>query len=89
MLNYYQIPKDGSIQILYSDPKNIISLYLRYILCLLILGIVNILILYDARGPYIFNISIPFVFNMIILGVVIYAIIQYIRKIVLILYRKV
>lgn len=87
ILNYYQIPKDSGIQKLYTDSRNMVSLYLRYILCLLFLGVVNILILYDAQGPYVFNISIPFVINSIILCVVVYAIIQYIKNIIL-LYRK-
>lgn len=82
MLYYYQIPKDCGIQSLYTDSKDKIFLYLRYILCLMIIGCINILILYDANGPFLLNISIPFMCNLIMLIIVVYAIVRYIKNIV-------
>lgn len=73
---------------LYTDSKNKVLFYIRYIFFLLGIAGINVLILYNAGGPYILNISIPFVLNLIVLCIVVYAIAQSARNIISILYRE-
>lgn len=87
MLYYYQIPDDCSVQGLYTDFKSKIFLCLRYMLGLLLVGIINVLILHDAQGPYVLNISIPFVFNLVMLMAVVYAMLRCAKNIMILLRR--
>lgn len=88
MFYYYRIPKDCRVDGLYTDSKSKIYLFLRYILGLLFLACINILILQNAQGPYILNISIPFISNLAMLIVVVYAMIKYTKTIVFLIYRN-
>lgn len=88
MFYYYQVPKENSTDALYTDPQNRIFLYLKCMALLVLVGIMNLLILYDAKGPYLLNISIPFVVNLGMLCMVVYVIIKYIRNIVIIACKR-
>ncbi len=88
LLHYYQMPREDNVQMLYTDSKNKVLFYIRYIFFLLGIAGINVLILYNAGGPYILNISIPFVLNLIVLCIVVYAIAQSARNIISILYRE-
>ncbi|MDD3362889.1 MAG: DUF2812 domain-containing protein [Hespellia sp.] len=87
-LYYFEVDRDEAVEALYTDGKSRIHLYLRCILGLLVIGLLNISIIHGARGPYFCNISIPLVCNSVILGGVLITVVQYFRNIVSILQRR-
>ena len=80
---YFEADAAGEVQGIYTDAKSKKELYIRCILFLVVLGLLNISIINHANGPYIFNLSIPIVVNGIVLLFVVVEMINYLKKIFL------
>ena len=87
---FYYFEADGSCSTekIYTDIKSKSSFYLRCILWLACIGILNISIINHANGPYFLNISIPIVANTVVLCLVLSAILKYVWNILLLHLRK-
>ena len=88
MFYYYRVPKECGIRELYMDFQNKLLFYFRYMICLLFLAAVNIFILSNAAGPYVLNISIPFIFNLGMLVIVVYTMIRCTKNFLFLMSRK-
>lgn len=80
---YFEADGNSSTQRIYTDIKSKIYFYLRCILWLVFVGVINVSIMNSANGPYFLNISIPFAANGIILCLVLLIMIRHIRGIFL------
>lgn len=85
---YFEADSSCDITDFYTDEKAKRYFYLRHLIFLICVGLINILVLINAKGPYlikiydIFSISIPFVVNAIMLCGVIVAVYHYVKCIV-------
>lgn len=79
---YFEKENDGKEFNIFTDVPSKISHYKNLIITLLIIGLLNFSILNsNPRGPYIFNISFPFVANSIMLIAIVVTIVKYLLKI--------
>ncbi len=79
---YFEKENDGKEFNIFSDVPSKISHYKNLIITLLMIGLFNFSILNShPRGPYIFNISFPFVANSIMLIAIVVTIVKYLLKI--------
>lgn len=85
---YFEADRSCSTEKIYTDIKSKSSFYLRCILWLACIGILNISIINHANGPYFLNISIPIVANTVVLCLVLSAILKYVWNILLLHLRK-
>lgn len=79
---YFEKENDGKEFNIFTDVPSKISHYKNLIITLLMIGVFNFYILNsNPRGPYIFNISFPFVANSIMLIAIVVTIVKYLLKI--------
>lgn len=78
---YFEAEEKADNKSIYTDSNSRICFYLRNILFLILIAILNISIIQRAHGPYLFNLSIPKIVNTIILIMIIVIIMEYIKTI--------
>ncbi len=80
---YFETTEENMQEHIYTDKDSRQRLYKRCILMCFAIAIMNIAIINNCAGPYLFNVSIPFVANSVLLAWMLLMIVNYIRLIYL------